>query len=404
MRLGLGRTLVPVLVGIMLVFGVGYAVASYLGYIPGFGMVDPAATIKVLSSPKEQVKEGIQLRLVSVMADPNNTSVVYSLKGIPPSIYMHSLAMDPFARGCVDSIWLELPDGTRLDLMEEGSLGYNSDNVYQKTAFFGPLPNDINKGTFHMNCLEGTQPGWGPENWAIPFSLVAGNDITTFPVLQAQSNPQDSVNNGFTITNLVPVKDGFIVLGYYTRPNDDIHIQSITLYEIIFLDVNGKYLPYKISGDFPLAKSTGKISFGYLVEAVTDSFPLTMRADRISYSCSGDAHLRIDLTTLPSANQSKVVDRPIGMRGCSLLLTTISNDGNNILLKFESEGHDIQYLSVYKLEQDTQVLTTESGNVGIVILDIPPTDSDRFIDLEIRGVGLEPIESPSVKIDLGDFK
>ena len=405
MRLGLSRTLVPVLVGIMLIFGVGYVVASYLGYIPGFGMVDPAATIKVLSSAKEQVKEGIQLRLVSVMADPNNTSVVYSLKGIPPSIYMHSLAMDPFARGCVDSIWLELPDGTRLNLMEEGSLGYNSDNVYQKTAFFGPLPDDVNKGTFHMNCLEDTQPGWGPENWAIPFSLVAGNDIATFPVLKAQSNPANAVNNSFTITNLIPVKDGFIILGSYEPPYDEIQIRGDALYEITFLDVNGNHLQFRTSTDFLLPKSTEKQSFAYFVEASSESFPLTLQANKIFYYCDGKAPFRLDLSLLPPANQSVTVDESVKMRGCPLQLTNVSNDGKNIFLKVVSAENRIDQLNVKLNNQHLllKVLERVSDYAGIIILDIPASGSQKYIDLDIS-VGLIPINLPSVKIELDNFK
>ncbi|HLA88788.1 MAG TPA: hypothetical protein VJL10_12250 [Anaerolineales bacterium] len=403
MRFGLARTLVPVLAALLLITGVTYAVASYLGYIPGFGMVDPAAAIKVLSSAKEQVKEGIQLRLVSVMADPNNTSVVYSLKGIPPSIYMHSLAMDPFARGCMNSIWLELPDGTRLDLMEEGSLGYNSDNVYQKTAFFGPLPNDVNKGTFHMNCLEDTQPGWGPENWAIPFSLVAGNDIATFPVLKAQSNPANAVNNSFTITNLIPVKDGFIILGSYEPPYDEIQIRSTALYDIRFLDVNGNHLLYRNSTDFPLPKSIEKESFAYFVEANVESFPLTLRASKIYYHCDGKSPFRLDLSKLPSANQSVTVNESIEMRGCPLQVATISNDGQNILLKVVSSDNYIDQIDVHLHNQPIQVPQMISNNAGIIILKIPSSSSQKFIDLDIS-VGLIPIDLPSVKIELDNFK
>lgn len=403
-RLGLARTLVPVLVGIMLTFGVGYVVASYLGYIPGFGMVDPATAFKVLSSTKEQVKEGIQLRLVSVIADPNNTSVVYSLKGIPPSIYMHSPVMDPFARGCMNSIWLELPDGTRLDLMEEGSLGYNSDNAYQKTAFFGPLPNDVNKGTFHMDCLEGTQPGWGPENWAIQFSMVASNDIATFPVLKAQSDPANAVNNSFTITNLIPVKDGFIILGSYEPPYDEIQIRGNALYEIIFLDVNGNHLIYRTSTDFPLPKSTEKQSFAYFVEATSESFPLTLQAKKIFYYCDGKAPFRLDLSKLPSANQSVMVDESIKMRGCPLQLTNISNDGKNIFLKVVSAGNRIDQLSVMVNEKQLMVLERVSDHAGIIILDFPASGSQKYIDLDISSVGLIPIDLPSVEIDLDNFK
>lgn len=403
-RLGLARTLVPVLVGIMLIFGVGYVVASYLGYIPGFGMVDPSTTFKILSTSEQQIQEGIQLKLVSVVADPNNTSVVYSIKGVPSDLFARNVVMDPSAHKCGDNVWLELPDGLRLDLLESGSLGYNSDNAYQKTAFFSPLPDEVNKATFHMDCLEGTYANWAPENWAIPFSVVTSNDIATFPVLKAKSNPADEIKNGFTVTNLIPVKDGFIVIGSYTPPNDEILTQLIQLNEITFLDVSGKHLSYKTSGDFSLSESSSKVPFAYIVEAGSDSFPLTLQADKISYYCHGQTPLRLDLSILPTANQSIVVDNSIDMRGCPLLLTTISNDGQNILLKVVSAENYIDQLNVNLHNPTTQVPTRISDSAGIIVLDIPQADTEKFIDLEISAVGLVPIDLPSVKIELSNFE
>jgi len=346
------------------------------------------------------------LRLVSVVADPSNTSIVYSIKGIPPDLFAHSVVMDPFARKCDDNVWLELPDGNRLDLLESGSLGYNSDNAYQKTAFFGPLPDEDDKATFHMDCIEGTYPNWGPENWSIPFSLVAGNDIATFPVLKAQSNPANAVNNSFTITNLIPVKDGFIILGSYEPPYDEIHIRGDALYEITFLDVNGNHLQYRTSTDFPLPKSTEKQSFAYFVEASSESFPITLQANKIFYYCDGKTPFRLDLSILPPANQSVVVDESVKMRGCPLQLTNISNDGKNIFLKVVSAGNRIDQLNVELNNQQLQlkVLERVSDYAGIIILDIPASGSQKYIDLDISSVGLIPIDLPSVEIDLDNFK
>ena len=64
-------------------------------------------------------------------------------------------------------------------------------------------------------------------------------------------------------------------------PNDEIRTQSISLYDITFLDVKGNHLIYRTSTDFPLpANELGKLSIAYFVEADRDSFPLTLKGQQ----------------------------------------------------------------------------------------------------------------------------
>lgn len=403
MQSGLVGGVVSIVAVLVLVSGVAYAISFFSGYVPGLGLTIQNDSIRVLSMVETQTMDGIDLKVISAMANTENTAIVYSLKGIPTGLFEGNAPLTPDIRRCENDVWLELPDGKRYEPQGVGSLGYGEDNDYQKVAFFDPLPTGVEQAAFRMDCIDGSYPNRAPENWSVPFTLQNSKDLTTFPVLSASSDQDSEANNTLIVTNLIPVENKFIILGRYIPADDDIY--DLNLSDVTFLDVNGKHLSYRNPGDLQLYKTEEKGRFAYIVEASTGAFPLTMQVGNISYVCWGDVPLTINLSNLQPDNLGSFEDTHLEIGGCQIRLVSISNDGSKVRLVFGSEGHGINYLSVWDKEDlNKPVATRISGKTAIIELDGPQVYPNKIIDLEIGGVRLEPNGPFSVQIELQDYK
>ena len=63
--------------------GVAYALGKSLGYIPGVGLVDQSAPIRVLAEPVTVKQQEISLTVSQVVADATRTFINYRVDGIP---------------------------------------------------------------------------------------------------------------------------------------------------------------------------------------------------------------------------------------------------------------------------------------------------------------------------------
>lgn len=395
--------IIAILAIFLLITGVAYAVSNYFGYVPGFGMINQDTTVKVLASSAQQTQDGIQLNLVSVVTDVNTTSVVYSLKGLPSDLFEDPASLTPEKTRCRNEVWLELPDGQKFDLLGSGSLGYGVDNVYQKVAFFSPLPDKVDHATFKMACIEGTYPGKAPENWAIPFSMAESTDLNAYPVLIKQQNMNNESKNSLYITNVIPVEDRVIILGRYIPVFDDIY--ELTLSDVSFMDGNGKHLAYKTPGDLQYFTSDEIGRFAYIVEATASTFPITMQVGKISFLCWGDATFDIDISTLQPGSTIDLEDQFYKVGSCSLQLASLSSDGSKIRMKMASDGYGITYLSVHDKDDRTGPIAVRiSGNSAVIDLDVSQIGQNNKTDLELSGVGLVITEPIRVEIKLEDYK
>ncbi len=403
MRSGFASGIISLVLILGLVSGVVYAISFFSGYVPGLGLTIQNDSIRVLSRVETQTMDGIDMKVVSAMANTENTAIVYSLKGIPTGLFEGNAPLTPNNRRCENEVWLELPSGQRYEPQGVSSLGYGEDNDYQKVAFFDPLPSGVNQAAFKMDCIDGTYPNRAPENWSISFTLQDSKDLTTFPVLSASLNQGIEANNTLVVSNLIPVENKFILLGRYVPANDDIF--ELNLSEVTFLDVNGDHLPYSNPGDLQSYKTEEKGRFAYIVEASTDAFPLTMQVGNISYVCWGDVPLTINLSNHQPDAREYQEDKRLEIGGCQVQLVSISNNGSKIRMKVESEGHTIKNLTVWdKGDTSKPIVIRTSGKAAIIELDSSQFDLNTIIDLEISSVRLEPNGPFSAQIKLQDYK
>ena len=165
-----------ILLALGLLTGVAYAVGRSLGYIPGVGLVEQGAAIRVLAEPVSLTRNGITITITQVTLTTEKTVIVYRTEGIPAE----ARPKGESAASCNPSApSLQLPDGTELKII--GGEGSQSES----RMTMPPIPDGVYAVKFSLPCLADVAPGKAPENWEIPLRFMpASPDLTVIPVTE----------------------------------------------------------------------------------------------------------------------------------------------------------------------------------------------------------------------------
>ena len=184
---------------LLVISGAAYALGRTLGYIPGVGLVDNSAGIRMLAEPVAVTRDGVTLTISSVFAHNDHIELVYDVKGIAPENDASQSAdarTSPMAFcGGVNigsapategDARLLLPDGT---VLERDYTGKYAQNVFSmKPVYLASLPADVNTITFLLDCIPQARRGAVPENWAVPLALkmVPAGTVVGAPVVEVE--------------------------------------------------------------------------------------------------------------------------------------------------------------------------------------------------------------------------
>ena len=180
------------------------AVRQLLGYIPGVGIVDQSAPIRLLAEPVSQTRDGITITVTSATLTSDRTHIEYRIFGVPRSAYPDREDV----HGCFEADYLLLPDGTKLARQQD----------------YPPVPAEVSHALLVIPCIGETLPGTVPENWALPLRFVpAPADMTVMPVIELSPSPEvtaempaaPGASNPAPVTfdQVVETSDGYILLG-----------------------------------------------------------------------------------------------------------------------------------------------------------------------------------------------
>ncbi len=172
------------LLGLMLLGGgpnqVWAQIRSLMGFVPGVGVVDPNAPLRVLREPVKLTREGISLEVNSAMLSRDVTYLDYQFFGIPPE----AITPDGHASGCEQEAYLRLPDGSRLE---------------RKDRAWPGIPAEVTEATLVVPCLQGTLPGSVPANWELPLSFINADQAPmVFPILELEEPTPEETGGGET--------------------------------------------------------------------------------------------------------------------------------------------------------------------------------------------------------------
>ena len=212
--LGLGLFLVVVVLAV----GpqrVAAEMKKLFGYLPGFGIVERNAALRVLDEPVTQTREGITVTVKQAFLTLDKTVLTYSVEGVPWS----ALSQNENISGCSGIPALRLPDGTLLNPSGGGG------SAQESTFNYPPIPASVSQVIFVLPCLQDTLPGLAPENWELSLHFVpAPANLTVMPVIDVSPSPEPQINtpaasaNPLALLKVVDTGNNYILLGEF-RPS-----------------------------------------------------------------------------------------------------------------------------------------------------------------------------------------
>ncbi len=308
------------------------AVRGLLGYIPGVGIVEQGAPIRVLAEPVTATHGGISITVTSATLSADKTHIEYRIFGVPGSAYPDREDII----GCTTPEYLRLPDGTQLT---------------RKGNDFEPVPAGVNAATFVMPCIFNTLPGKTPENWELSLRFVsAPPDLTVMPVIELSPSPQVSLTpdapasgtpavleySPVTVSKVIETSDGYILIGQFqphSKPGES--FQQTGALEI--RDASGK----RISYTYPLdvndeinQESDGMSGVGWTAQFKASNlvYPLTISFNGVNiYQAdpAATAEFTFDAGSNPQPGQVWNLNQEIQLAGHTLILASITADSRS---------------------------------------------------------------------------
>lgn len=335
------------------------AVRQLLGYIPGVGIVDVNAPVRVLAEPVSFTRDGITLEVTSATLTQERTYIEYRLFGVPPEAYPDREDVI----GCFDLPYLLLPDGSRLEAD-------------------APIPARVDTATYVMPCIFNSLPGTTPTGWELPLSFVtAPPDVLVLPVVEHSPLPgtslaQDTEAQGegltlgastpetppVTVSKEIETDDGYILVGSFqpqARPGEEIVVTSTVL-----TDSSGKEVAYSWPIDVePEAQSalTGGEGWAMRFKAYGLTYPLTITFSGVGVyepNPAATATFTFDAGNSPQPGQEWEINQDIQLGGFSFkLLDITANSRGGYSFRLQGEA-------VYGVSVQIEGFTPNGGGGG----------------------------------------
>ena len=312
---------------LLAVSSAAYALDNLLGYIPGVGIVEQGTPIRVLAEPVSLTRNGVTVVVTQATITGNKTSLDYRVFGVPHGAYPDGEAVT----GCVSGEYLRLPDGTKIDVV---------DNMPS-------IPATINTATFVMPCILNTLPGTVPQNWELPLRFVpAPPNLTVLPVTEilpsatstAVANTPVSLENPLVVTKVLEIGNSYIIMGEFRyNLSKDVTIPIGSWWQgngrVEVTDATGQSVPYTFPNNIDEPTPSGPDSWITWIYQVQKDFvpPLTFSYQGKVISPIGSkeqAQFEFDAGPNPQSGQQWALNKDFKLGGYSIQLVSVSFDAN----------------------------------------------------------------------------
>jgi hypothetical protein len=300
------------------------AMQRLLGYIPGVGLVDDSAGLRVLAEPVTIQREGITVSVTQAVLDPQRTVLLFQADGIPPS----ARPAGEDSPGCSDSPRLLLPDGTLLQIIEGGGRGWGSG--YENRMVFLAVPPEVDQVVFVLPCLMDTAPGAAPENWELPLRFVpAPPDVTVVPVLEVSPPLETSAGAeapsqmGLVLERVIELQGAYILTGTFRQGDSlpEAMVMGISAWPEI-TDAGGQPIPFEPASDLDLhSYEIGVFPWAY---QIPNGFapPLTITLEAVEVQFPADLSFEFDTGPDPQPGQEWVLNQDLEVAGHTVTLVS----------------------------------------------------------------------------------
>lgn len=335
------RPLMAILIALLILLilsGAAYALGHAFGYLPGFGLIEQGAQIRVLKEPVSVTRDGITLTVKSAILTSDRSDIFYFVSNVPRSAYPEGEAV---TGGCIDEAsqpYLLLPDGTK---------------IFAGRFLTTPIPADVNEAVFVMPCIFNTLPGTTPENWELSLQFVpAPPELTVYPVTEIRSSPQvnatDVPANPLTITKVLDIGKSFVLMGEFrydalgTVAHDNVFSDGSwwVANGVKVTDSNGQEIPYAINPDieWPTPGPHAEV-WGYQIDKnFVPPLTITYEVEHISpVGVEERVEFEFDAGQNPQAGNEWAVNKDFKMGGYNIRLVSISSGSQGYSFQFKAD-------------------------------------------------------------------
>jgi hypothetical protein len=317
---------------------VAAAVQKLLGYVPGVGLVSIDTPLRILEQPVEQTRDGVTLTVTSALLSADSTHIEYQVFGIPRDAYPDSEDVP----GCMQQEYLRLPDGTRLERMND----------------YPAVPADVNEAVLVIPCLVNTLPGKTPENWELPLRFIPApegyvvlpvEEITpTVSVHETETSAiptPDNQSDSVKVTRVIETENGYIlIVSFLPGGVAGTWVQQSGMPQIT--DASGQKVAYNIPLDIQNslpADPNGADVMAYQFNASGVAFPVSIHYRGIAIGVlnpEATASFIFDAGENPQPGQQWMLNQSIDLAGHTLTVISVDADSRGgYSFRFKSDAN-----------------------------------------------------------------
>lgn len=243
------------------------ALKKLFGYVPGVGLVDNSAGMRVLAEPASVTREGVTLTVSQALVYPDHVQLIYQVSGIAPENdgLVAADAASDYAAFCNPpdgDAKLRLPDGTVIE-RAFGTDKYPENVFALKPAYEVSIPADVTELTMVLKCLPWARLGAVPENWEVMLKLkyAPAGTVIGEPVLDVTPSVSSSVHDKditVTLDKVVPQDD---LYSFYFRVQPDEKNDAVLAYFpawAYMIDATGQKVALVYNSPFPGMQDTAE--------------------------------------------------------------------------------------------------------------------------------------------------
>lgn len=355
------------------------AIRGLFGYLPGIGLVQEGADLRLLAEPVLVEREGITLSVEQAATDGQRTVIVYQADGLSrQGANSHDEAERRGQGEPLRQPELRLPDGTILEGV--GTDGNSWAVGYQLRLVFPPLPSDVNEATLVIQRLMNMPAGAAPEDWQLPLRFEpAPPDMELMPVYElgtpeppstgpdgstdaAQSNVAIERGVRFTLERVVELEDSYVFQGHISWEGlEGVTYVSPHWNSFVLTDANGQNVPVEEVSPDDVAEGDAVQRYSWALQTNSKGYPgpWTLSLPSLMIDVNAQVPFQIDLGPDPELGQTWEVNQTLEVPGYSIRFTMVElyqDSEERIWLAFTIETGSEVY-SVDLSDQDVSALT-----------------------------------------------
>lgn len=342
---------------------VAVAMRQVLGYVPGLGLVEQGATLRVLSKPVMVEREGVRLIVEKGSSDAQRTILLISVSGLD--------AVEG-SQGCNGAPQLRLANGGTLQA-HEGS-GVGSDTGYTQRLVFEPLPDKAKDVTLEIPCLLMHDPGKTPEDWEAPLVFEDADNLQVAPVIElppppaaapaetagpstapeaAGEAPPSPYGISLALERVVEEEDGYILMGNISWTDPSLGDYAVNAINASIVDASGDPVSYEeIAPDSSPAQGSKQTYWAFKVNGKQHAWPLTLRTDaNVTMALPDQPSFPVDLASPPAPGASQDLDITVEAGGHTVKVLRYDArndpDGNGVLTFFLQSDPSVIGASIF---------------------------------------------------------